>query len=168
VVRRIAERAESWRFVAEHLAQGLARSVPADVARAVERVTRIEASAIDVESPSPGEIAEKRSRVGQPFAVCVGRLVALKRVDAAIAWASSAKRTLVVVGDGPERAALERVARSAATRVLFVGTAPRREALAWIAASDLVVSASSAEGLSTVKREADALGVTFVSIQSGS
>jgi hypothetical protein len=40
-----------------------------------------------------------------------------------------------------------------------VGQTPRTEAIAWIAASDELVIASSAEGLSTVAREAEALGV---------
>lgn len=165
VVRRVADRAQSWRFVAVHLLDTVVSRVPAGVGRAVERVACIGASAIDLTAPGERAIEEKKKRIAEPFAVCVGRLVASKRVDEAIAWAAREEVTLVVVGDGPERASLERAARAQGgpTRVVFVGDVDRPEALAWIAASELVVSASQAEGLSTVQREADALGVPFVS-----
>ena len=109
-------------------------------------------------------MAEKRARIGAPFAVCVARLVASKRVEAAIAWARGRGLPLVVVGDGPERAALERAARAGGGRVVFVGRTSRDEALAWIAASVEVVQASRAEGASTVVREAEMLGVRVAAI----
>jgi glycosyltransferase involved in cell wall biosynthesis len=164
VVRLIAERAESWRFVAAHLVETVSSAVPGEVRRALERVARVEPSAIEVSAPNASEVNAKRARIGEPFAVCVGRLVATKRVDTAIAWAGQRRTTLVVVGDGPERPRLERVARGSASRVVFVGDVGRAEALAWIAASGLVVSASTAEGLSTVKREAEALAARFVEL----
>jgi glycosyltransferase involved in cell wall biosynthesis len=164
VVRLIAERAESWRFVAAHLVESVSSAVPVEVRRAVERVARVEASAVEISAPTAAQVDEKRARIGEPFAVCVGRLVTTKRVDAAIAWAAQRQATLVVVGDGPERSRLERTARGSASRVVFVGNVDRPEALAWIAASQLVVSASTAEGLSTVKREAAALAARFVEI----
>jgi glycosyltransferase involved in cell wall biosynthesis len=68
----------------------------------------------------------------------------------------------VVVGDGPERPRLERQARSLGVDALFVGAVAREVALAWIAAADVVLHASSAEGLSTVVREAEALGTRVV------
>ena len=43
--------------------------------------------------------------------------------------------------------------------VRFVGRLPRAEALAWIGVADAVITASRAEGASTVEREAEALGV---------
>ncbi len=41
----------------------------------------------------------------------------------------------------------------------FLGKRPRIEALSWIGAADEVVHASRSEGLSTVIREAEELGV---------
>jgi glycosyltransferase involved in cell wall biosynthesis len=70
---------------------------------------------------------------------------------------------IAVVGDGPERSELER--RFADVR--FVGHVPHSEALSWIAAADVVVSASRDEGAPTVVREARALGVTVVAVPSG-
>jgi glycosyltransferase involved in cell wall biosynthesis len=162
VVRAIATRATTWRFVAAHLVEAMTARVPSDVARAVERVARVEPCVIDVDAPTRDAIDAKRAQMGAPFAVCVARLVASKRVDAAIAWAARERATLVVVGDGPERATLEACARDArerGARVTFVGRVARGEALAWIAASAEVVNASRVEGASTVEREAEALGV---------
>jgi teichuronic acid biosynthesis glycosyltransferase TuaC len=68
---------------------------------------------------------------------------------------------LVVVGDGPLRSRLEGHARARGVDALFVGKTTREEALAWILAADVVLHASRAEGLSTVEREARALGVPF-------
>lgn len=70
----------------------------------------------------------------------------------------------MVLGDGPQRAQLERMARPWQVDIRFLGTTPRREALGWIGAADELVHASKVEGLSTVVREASALGVpvTFV------
>jgi glycosyltransferase involved in cell wall biosynthesis len=71
---------------------------------------------------------------------------------------------LVVVGDGPLRPRLERQALSSKLDAIFVGRTTRNVALAWIAAADMVLHASEAEGLSTVKREAEALGIPYASI----
>jgi glycosyltransferase involved in cell wall biosynthesis len=68
----------------------------------------------------------------------------------------------VVVGDGPLRASLEAEALALGVDARFVGTTPRAEALAWIGAADALLHASKTEGLSTVVREAEALGVPIV------
>ena len=92
------------------------------------------------------------------FVVSVGRLIRTKRVDAAIRLAAQERRRLVIVGDGPERLALEKLARDVGADVTFTGLVPRQRALAWIAASTELWFASEAEGSSTVLREARALG----------
>jgi glycosyltransferase involved in cell wall biosynthesis len=101
--------------------------------------------------------------------VCVGRLVASKRFDRAfdhVARESRAGRhaSVVVVGDGPERVRLEKKARALGLEARFVGRATRDDALAWIGAADGLLHASHAEGLSTVVREAEALGVRVVHV----
>jgi teichuronic acid biosynthesis glycosyltransferase TuaC len=154
VVRAIAARASAWRFVSQALLDAIA----------LTRVARVAPCAMEVARPSERAIAAKRAEVGAPFAVCVARLVPSKRVDAAIAWAEERRRPLVIVGDGPERESLERAAQASGAQVLFAGRTTRDEALAWIASSAEVVQASRAEGLSTVVREAEALGVRVVAI----
>ncbi|MCK6538061.1 MAG: glycosyltransferase family 4 protein [Polyangiaceae bacterium] len=96
--------------------------------------------------------------------VIVGRLVRSKRVDVALRSAALVpKANVVVIGDGPEAAELA----AEHPGVRFVGLVPRDQALTWIAAADLVLSASRSEGAPTVIREARALGVPVVSTAAG-
>jgi glycogen(starch) synthase len=81
-----------------------------------------------------------------PRVLCIGRLIAEKGVDLAIAaFASITARfpsaTLVVAGDGPERERLERQARELAMtdRVEFLGWVPPEQMSAVIAESSVVV-----------------------------
>jgi teichuronic acid biosynthesis glycosyltransferase TuaC len=164
LVARIADRASIWRFVSPSLFASLVSVLPREDARRVERIAQIAPCAIDVAPPGADAIAEKRRKIGTPFAVCVARLVASKRVEAAIAWAEAEGRALVVVGDGPERARLEQLARANRRTVHFAGRTTRPEALAWIASSSALVQASREEGLSTVVREAEQLGVAVIEI----
>ncbi|MEO8801322.1 MAG: glycosyltransferase, partial [Polyangiaceae bacterium] len=69
---------------------------------------------------------------------------------------------LLVIGDGPERARLERQTREGRAAAHFLGKLTRPEALAHIAVADALVHTSEAEGLSSVIREADALGTRVV------
>ncbi len=163
-VRTLAGRCERWRFVSESLLAQLLRVVGSATATCVERVAVVSPTSIDL--PDVGSAVRRlRAELGaERTAVTVGRLVASKRVDRAIAHvsASSAFDSLVVVGDGPERERLERFAREKNRPTRFVGAVPREEALAWIGAADALIHASTAEGLSTVIREAEALGTRVV------
>jgi teichuronic acid biosynthesis glycosyltransferase TuaC len=69
----------------------------------------------------------------------------------------------IVVGDGPELAPLS----ARFPKVRFTGRLPRSEALCFIAAADVLVSASALEGAPTVVREARALGVPVVAVAAG-
>ena len=119
-----------------------------------------------IEMPDVTEaVAHKRSELaGARIAVSVGRLVPSKKVERAIERVARSRDVdaLVVVGDGPERERLERLARTLGVDARFVGTVARDEALAWIGAADQVIHASVAEGMSTVVREAEALGIRVV------
>jgi glycosyltransferase involved in cell wall biosynthesis len=167
LVDRLAHRAVSWTFVSQALLDDLERTLDRPRRAAVERIARIEA--MPLELPDVGEaVARRRRELGAArVAVCVARLVPSKRVDSAIAHAASAPDVdaLVIVGDGPERPRLERLARRAAVDVTFVGAVDRRDALAWIGAADVLLHASEAEGLSTVIREAQAFGTRVVRVE---
>jgi glycosyltransferase involved in cell wall biosynthesis len=161
LVRTIAASAETWRFASDALLAQLARALDDDAARALSPVARVVAPPLDL--PDVRRAADAlRAELG-PLYVSVGRLVHSKCVDLAIDHARRAGARLVVVGDGPERARLEARARGADVR--FVGAVPRAEALAWIGAADALLFASRAEGLSTVLREAEALGVPAVHLR---
>lgn len=170
LVARLTARASAWRFVSEELRASLAEALDAGERDALARIAIVQPSALDVPDVR-ADAAEKRRAVGdRRLYVCAGRLVPSKRVDKVIDYVAATEkergaRVLVVLGDGPERAHLERVARAWQIDVRFVGKTSRRETLSWIGAADELVHASRAEGLSTVVREADLLGtpVTILS-----
>jgi glycosyltransferase involved in cell wall biosynthesis len=101
---------------------------------------------------------------GERLAVVAGRLIPEKRLDVALGAASLVPGVRVVVlGDGPERARLAR----AFPDVTLAGLVPRERALLWIAAADVVLSASLEEGAPSVVREARALGTRVVALACG-
>lgn len=166
IVRTLTARATRWRFVSEALLASLEAKLSPEDARAVRACAAVVPSSIDVPDVRAEARAFRRAVPGRLY-VCAGRLVASKRVDKVIDYVATtddsgtrpSERTLVVLGDGPERAHLERLARAWQIDVRFMGKTTRREALGWIGAADEVVHASRVEGLSTVLREAEHLGV---------
>jgi glycosyltransferase involved in cell wall biosynthesis len=166
VVAGLARRARAWRFVSDRLLGTLMDALaPATRAR-VEAIAQVRAASLE-ELDVRAAVAQRRLELGaKRVAVSVGRLVPAKRVDRAIEHvaAGCGVDALVVVGDGPERESLERLARRRGVTAHFVGTVPRQEALTWIGAAEYVIHASRAEGLSTVVREAEALGVPVVAL----
>jgi glycosyltransferase involved in cell wall biosynthesis len=169
IVRAVLRRAARWRFVSAELRESLEAVLPSEEARAVRAVSEIVPGALVVPDVRDDARAKRNALEGRRLYVCAGRLVASKRVDKVIdyvatspaggALAERAERVLVVLGDGPERLHLERVARAWQMDVRFLGKTTRREALGWIGAADELVHASRVEGLSTVVREAQHLGV---------
>jgi glycosyltransferase involved in cell wall biosynthesis len=105
-----------------------------------------------------------------PYVVYVGKLAPNKGVTKLIAAIERAdlRWPLVVVGDGPERPAVERQARARGRDVRFTGWVPRPEALRWLAhASVLVFPSHGPESLSRVLLEAGALGVPVAAMDTG-
>jgi glycosyltransferase involved in cell wall biosynthesis len=169
LTRTMARRCESWRFVSSDLLATLLSALDARTASLVERVAVVGAARIELpDLPRLTDaVARRRSELrGARTAVSVGRLVASKRVDRAITHVAGSPEfdALVVIGDGPERPRLEELARATRAPARFVGAVPRPDALAWIGAADALIHASTAEGLSTVIREAEALGTRVVRI----
>ncbi|MBX3353240.1 MAG: glycosyltransferase family 4 protein [Phycisphaeraceae bacterium] len=90
-----------------------------------------------------------------PIAIAVGRLAPVKGFDTAIrAWARVERGRLLIVGDGPERARLERLVRrhGLGGRVAFAGT--RADGGALISRAALLVAPSQREGFPYVVVEA--------------
>jgi glycosyltransferase involved in cell wall biosynthesis len=156
----IASRAEVLRAVSPELADRLATIAPS-----------IAPSIVVAPMPLALEDAATRARVfaradairgsfSRSFSIVVARLIPIKPIATAIARAARESPIVVVVGDGPDRARLEREVRARDDRVVFIGAVDHEEALAWIAASaHVVVARARGEGASTVAREAAALGV---------
>lgn len=152
--RRAARRTDllltvSW----AELAQGAAAGV---------RVRRcaVVANGVDLARWAPGDAAARaraRAALGLddgPLVVCVGRLCHQKGQDALLAaWpsvrAAVPGAALVLVGDGPDRAAL---AAAAGPGVQLAGPDP--DPAPWYAAADVVVVPSRWEGMALVPLEA--------------
>jgi glycosyltransferase involved in cell wall biosynthesis len=104
----------------------------------------------------------------------VARLTAWKGVDTVIAAlgalleAGQSTVRLVVVGDGPDRARLERLAAALPTgAVRFTGEIAKPEVGRWMAAADGLALCSGYEGLSHVLLEAMAAGLPVVASDVG-
>lgn len=162
IVRGLLARGVRLRFVSSELRQRLAAGgLPELYQRSV-----VSQSPIDISS-APTRATARRDRGlrdDERLVLCVGRLVKPKRTELALAAASLLPRArIVVVGDGPELQTLQRSFPHAE----FLGLLPRSVALGWIAAADLLISASREEGAPSAIREARALGVSVVAVASG-
>jgi glycosyltransferase involved in cell wall biosynthesis len=159
-----------FRFVSRDLKRELMQSLGRHLARALDEASHVELPHLAVPDVW-GRVRKVRDALDlaptEVLWVAVGRLLASKRVDRAVREAARAGVTLLVVGDGPERAALERLAASLGGRVRFLGHRPREEALAFVACADRLVHLSEAEGAPTVIREARALGIPVLAAPVG-
>lgn len=108
----------------------------------------------------------------QPLIVTVARLHPQKAIGDLLAALATVRRQvpdvhLAIVGDGPERAALEDVAQrgGVADAVTFVGFQP--DGPSWLAAADAVAVSSIWEGSPLVVAEAMQLGAPLVATDVG-
>jgi glycosyltransferase involved in cell wall biosynthesis len=102
--------------------------------------------------------------------VTVGRLIPRKGLDQLIEIVSqldAPRVRLVVVGEGPEREALEAKARDAGDAVRFTGFVSQERKWQILAASDLYVSTSLHEGFGLVFLEAMEVGLPVVCYDRG-
>ncbi len=166
LVDQIVQNATSWRFVSEPLKQALLAALNADLRARVETIAWVRAPDISFAvEPHAIERARAEQRMlarGQNVFAVAARLVASKNVDRAIVHAAKENAALVVIGDGPEKKSLQRLAREMRANAHFLGVLSRSETLAHIAAADALVHMSEHEGLSSVVREADALGTRVI------
>ena len=129
----------------------------------------------------PGKVPTDtaRQRVRQQLGVSddvlvvgtIARLDPVKDLGTLIQAVAAAGRhmpvVLVVVGDGPERAALEALARSVSDseRVRFLGQ--RDDAREWLPGCDVYVNSSISEGVSLTILEAMAAGLPVIATRVG-
>lgn len=159
----VVRRADGLRPISTGIAEALRRSGIPD-----ERIQMIPTPvALDkFVQPDPAAVAQIRARwPGRSIVLFVGRLVKIKNVPmllkAFVAVRSSRPAiVLVIVGDGPERAALERRAArlGLAADVAFLGTLAQDELPALYAAAAVTVLVSYAESLGKVLIEAGMAG----------
>lgn len=120
--------------------------------------------------PETGEVGPSRFGAERPLFSFAGRLGAAKALDVLLrALAQVEGASLVLAGDGPERASLERLVEELGVgdRVVFAGPLPRAEVLALHRAADAAVLSSAWENFPHAVVEALAVGTPVVSTDVG-
>jgi len=127
---------------------------------------RVHHTGIDLDRFRP-EAGERRE---SPLIVCVGHLIPRKGQEVALAALEQIPgATLLLVGDGPDRAKLERIVRQRGLshRVRFLGARPHAELPALLASADVMLLPTNAEGLANVWVESLACGTPVVTCDVG-
>ncbi|MBO1079023.1 glycosyltransferase [Roseomonas haemaphysalidis] len=122
---------------------------------------------VDLERFRPQDRVAAKARLGiaGPLVISLGALIPRKGHDIVIeAVADIPGATLLVAGDGPDRAKLQALAesRGVADRVRLLGSVPHAELPAMLAAADVMALASASEGLANAWIEAMACGTPVV------
>jgi phosphatidyl-myo-inositol dimannoside synthase len=183
LLRRIGDQTDAVTFLGEYLRVRLARALsPAAAARMVRLAPGVDTGAF---RPGPGgdEIRERHGLGRRPVVVCVSRLVRRKGQDTLIrAWpqvlaaAADYSPALLIVGDGPYRGDLARLAQQTgvADSVVFSGPVPAGELPAYYRAGNVFAmpcrtrrGGLDVEGLGIVYLEASASGLPVVGGDSG-
>jgi phosphatidylinositol alpha-1,6-mannosyltransferase len=154
------------------------------LATVLDGVTGLErlAPGVDVDTFHPGvdggEVRRRHGLVDRPVVVCVSRLVRRKGQDMLIRALREIRRrvpdaALLIVGDGPDRSRLRRLAGDL-PGVVFTGPVPWEELPAHYAAGDVYAMPCrtrrrglDVEGLGIVYLEASATGLPVVAGDSG-
>ena len=120
--------------------------------------------------PNPAPAVPERAETERRGLVFAGRLTRQKAMHVALdALAYVPTTALTIIGDGPERAQLERHARDAGLngRVRFVGSLPREQVLDALAGAEAAVLSSDWENFPHAAVEALALGTPMVATAVG-
>ena len=181
MLRRIGDSVDTVTYLGEYTRVRLARALSPG---AVARMTRL-TPGVDTSEFYPGaggqEVRERLGLGGRPVVVCVSRMVPRKGQDTLIhAWplvlATTPDATLLLVGDGPYRSRLERMARHLGVdgSVVFTGAPSRAELPGYFDAGDVFAMPCrtrrrglDVEGLGMVFLEAAATGLPVVGGDSG-
>jgi glycosyltransferase involved in cell wall biosynthesis len=127
---------------------------------------------VDLALFAPQDRAAARRELGLdaagPIVLSVGSLLPVKAVDLVIrAVAALPKALLVVVGDGPDKAKLQRLAQDLSLGVRFLGSMAQARLATAYNAADVLVLASAREGCPNVLLEALACGTPVVAAAVG-
>jgi rhamnosyl/mannosyltransferase len=139
--------------------------------RAYRDRTRVVPFGVDQRATAEGDHQRRaagiRRRLPGPILLFAGRLVSYKGVDVLIRAVADLPISLVIVGDGPMRAAWTGLAArtSGAARIVFTGEIPDDELHAYFEACDMFVlpSVTRAEAFGFVQLEAMAHGKPVIS-----
>jgi glycogen(starch) synthase len=133
--------------------------------------TRMEVipNAVDV-AGLRAEAARSRPPLSIPYALYLGKLAPNKGTSHLVRVAERARLDwpLAIVGDGPDRRAIEQQAAQSDRDIHVMGWADQAQSIAWLAhASVLIFTSRGPESLSRVLLEASALGVPIAAMNTG-
>jgi glycosyltransferase involved in cell wall biosynthesis/peptidoglycan/xylan/chitin deacetylase (PgdA/CDA1 family) len=133
---------------------------------------------VDPQRFQAGNCRESRERLGMSddrrVLAWVGRMVEVKGLDVLVSAVGEAKRRggkfrLYLIGDGPQRSALQSLAdaNDLNEHLVFVGSVPHNQLPAWYQAADYTVLSSRSEGVPNVLLESHACGTPFIATAVG-
>jgi len=181
LLHRIGNEVDTLTYLGEYFRSRMARALSAEAAGRMVRL----APGVDTAEFRPGAggaaIRERLGLTSRPLVVCVSRLVPRKGQDTLLqAWPAVRREisgaTLLLVGAGPYRKALEQLAAKLgiADAVVFAGSVPQAELPAYFEAGDVFAMPCrtrrrglDVEGLGIVYLEASATGLPVVVGDSG-
>jgi phosphatidyl-myo-inositol dimannoside synthase len=181
LLRRIGDTVDTVTYLGEYTRVRLGRALSPAAAARMARLT----PGVDTREFHPGHdgkaVRERLGLAGRPVVVCVSRLVPRKGQDTLIrAWpavrAAVPDAALLLVGDGPYRDSLWRLARRhrVAGSVIFAGAPLRADLRAYYAAGNVFAMPCrtrrrglDVEGLGIVYLEASASGLPVIGGDSG-
>ncbi|RSN59666.1 glycosyltransferase family 4 protein [Actinomadura sp. WAC 06369] len=178
---RIGDGVDALTYLGEYTRSRMARALsPAAAARMAHLAPGVDDTVFRA-GAGGADVRDRYGLAGRPVAVCVSRLVPRKGQDALVhAWPRVLRRVpdaaLLLVGGGPYRAELERLAASlgVSRSVVFTGSVPWEELPAHYDAGDVFAMPCrtrrrglDVEGLGIVYLEASATGLPVVAGDSG-
>ena len=132
---------------------------------------------LGIEAPPAAELDRRRAAAAAqagPHIVSVGRLLPERHHDTLVRALATIRRhfptaRLTIVGDGPQREALDALVRQLGLdgAVTLTGLAPRQELLASLVSADIYVSPTSIDAYGTATVEAAAYALPIVTTQVG-
>ena len=152
----------------EHLVRGVGRP-----GQYVTIPSGVDTEALRARAPERGAAREALGLPpGAPVVVGIGRLVPVKGFDVLVGSISTVAARVpavrvLLVGDGPDRPALEARARALGVSGSLAITGAAADVVPYIAAADVVAAPSRNEGMGRVLVEALALGVPVVATRVG-
>ncbi|MDQ1620844.1 MAG: phosphatidyl-myo-inositol dimannoside synthase [Actinomycetota bacterium] len=181
LLRRIGDSNDVLTYLGSYTRERIARALSAEAAARMVQLT----PGVDDSAFHPGvdgtAVRERHGLGTRPVVVCVSRLVERKGQDMLIRSLPSIHRrvpdaAILIVGDGPQRGALERLVDELGLRndVVFAGAKPWAETPPYFAAGDVFCMPTrtrkagfEVEGLGIVYLEASACGLPVVAGDSG-
>ncbi|CNG85329.1 glycosyltransferase [Mycobacterium tuberculosis] len=181
LLRRIGDGVDVLTYLGEYTRARMARALSPSAAARMSRLAPGVDEKVFHRDTGGAEIRARHGLADRPVAVCVSRLVPRKGQDALIhAWPRVLRRqpdaVLLLVGGGPYRAGLERLAASRGVErsVVFAGGVPWEDLPAHYDAGDVFAMPCrtrrrglDVEGLGIVYLEASAAGLPVVAGDSG-